>query len=88
MLERALISLASVDHSAFVLVQPSLFVLGGVPGIPSVRGLLSGLNKQDQSQDHMQPPDMLYPEMYGAFPSSPGKAVREGFSVLCSLLIW
>ena len=55
---------------------------------PSVRGLLSGLNKQDRSQDHMQPPDMLYPEMYGAFPSSPGKAVREGFSVLCSLLIW
>ena len=45
MLERALISLASVDHSAFVLVQPSLFVLGGLPGIPSVRGPLSVLKQ-------------------------------------------
>ena len=87
MLEKSLISLVSVDCSTFVLVQPSLFVLGGLPGIPSVRGPLSGLNKQDRSQVHKQPPDMLCPEMYGALPSSPGKAVREGFSVLCSLLI-
>ena len=87
MLEKSLISLVSVDRSTFVLVQLSLFILSGLPGIPSVRGPLSGLNKQDRSQVHMQPPDMLCPEMYGALPSSPGKAVREGFSVLCSLLI-
>ena len=84
MLERALISLASVDRSTFVLVQPSLFVLGGLPGIPSVRGPLSGLNKQDRSQVHKQPPDMLCLEMYGALPSSPGKAVRGVFSPLFS----
>ena len=40
MLERALISLASVDRSAFVLVQPSVFVLSGLPGISSMLGPL------------------------------------------------
>ena len=45
MLEKVLISLASVDCSTFVLVQPSLFVLGGLPGIPRVRGPLSALKQ-------------------------------------------
>ena len=86
-LEKALISLAGVDHSSFVLVQPSLFVLSGLPGIPSAWS--PQWSKQARwNQVHMQPPDMLTPEMRGALPSSPGKAVREGFSVLCSLLIW
>ena len=45
MLEKALISLASVDRSAFVLVQPSLFVLSGHPGISSMPGPVSGVKQ-------------------------------------------
>ena len=45
MLEKVLISLASVDCSTFVLVQPYLFVLSGLPGIPSMLHPLSGLKQ-------------------------------------------
>ena len=45
MLEKSLISLVSVDRSTFVLVQLSLFILSGLPGIPSMLHPLSGLKQ-------------------------------------------